>query len=97
MRYKPIKDLTWETAPDVVDPIILARILGIGQQKARDFFNDKTFPCKEGELIADRDAVHLWWQGLYRKNEKDSTIGMLLIEQRKMNRLLEQILGGVRK
>lgn len=99
MRYKPIKDLTWETAPDVIDPIILARILGIGQQKARNYFKSKTFPCMDDELIADKEAVHLWWQGLYRKNEKDSTIGMLLIEQRKTNNLLEKMFnksfGGV--
>ena len=34
MRYKPIKDLSWETAPDVIDPNILARILGIRTTKS---------------------------------------------------------------
>lgn len=92
MRYKPTQDLTWETAPDTLTPELLARILGIGVQKARKMFDDKTFPRLNDELIADKEAVHLWWQGMYRKNEKDTTIGMLLIEQRKTNRLLEEMM-----
>lgn len=53
----------------------------------------------DDELIADKEAVRLWWQGLYRKNDNNSTIGMLLIEQRKTNNILEKLLnksvGGV--
>lgn len=91
MRRKAIKDLEWSTAPDTLTPELLARILGIGRQKAREFFKDKTFPSVDG-LTADKEAVHLWWQGIYRKNEKDTTIGMLLLEQRKTNKLLEQLI-----
>lgn len=93
MRHKAKQDLTWNTAPDTLTPNILARILGVGTQKAREMFNDRTFPRQNEELKADKEAVRLWWQGLYRKNEKDSTIGMLLIEQRKTNKLLEKFIS----
>lgn len=97
MRRKAKQNLTWNTAPDTLTPETLARILGIGTQKARYMFDDRTFPRTGNELKADKEAVHLWWQGLYRKNEKDSTIGMLLIEQRKTNKLLEKFINYIER
>lgn len=97
MRRKARQDLTWSTAPDTLTPNILARILGVGTQKAREMFDYRTFPRQNEELKADKEAVRLWWQGLYRKNEKDSTIGMLLIEQRKTNKLLEKFINYIER
>lgn len=55
--------LTWQEAPDVINPYNLADILGIGENKAREIFNSKDFPrikCTGVKQIADKNAVRLW-------------------------------------
>lgn len=55
--------LTWEKAPDVINPYNLADILGIGENKAREMFNSQGFPRIKHtgvKQIADKNAVRLW-------------------------------------
>lgn len=55
--------ITWNEAPDIINPYDLADILGIGENKARDIFNSKDFPRIKGtgvKQIADKQAVRLW-------------------------------------
>lgn len=55
--------ITWNEAPDIINPYDLADILGIGENKARDIFNSKEFPRIKGtgvKQIADKQAVRLW-------------------------------------
>lgn len=59
--------LTWDNAPDVINPYNLADILGVGENKARDIFNSHGFPrirCTGVKQIADKNAVRLWCMGL---------------------------------
>lgn len=55
--------LTWEKAPDVINPYNLADILGVGENKAREMFNSQGFPRIKHtgvKQIADKNAVRLW-------------------------------------
>ena len=55
--------LTWEEAPDVINPYNLADILGVGENKAREMFNSQGFPRIKHtgvKQIADNNAVRLW-------------------------------------
>lgn len=55
--------ITWNEAPDIINPYDLADILGIGENKAREIFNSKDFPRIKGtgvKQIADKQAVRLW-------------------------------------
>lgn len=59
--------LTWDNAPDIINPYNLADILGIGENKARDIFNSQGFPRIKGtgvKQIADKQATRLWCMGL---------------------------------
>lgn len=55
--------LKWYEAPDIITPIDLTKILGIGESTAREMFNSKDFPRIKHtgvKQIADKQAVRLW-------------------------------------
>ncbi len=55
--------LTWEKAPDIINPYNLANILGVGENKAREIFNSQGFPRIKhtgAKQIADKNVVRLW-------------------------------------
>ncbi len=90
MNVKKEITMTWEEAPDTINPEIYARIRGIGAQTARDIFNSKGFPRIDGagtKQIADKTAVRLYDMGLNPKeNTKHSIEYLILLELRKLNK-----------
>ncbi len=59
--------ITWNEAPDIINPYDLADILGIGENKAREIFNREDFPRVKGtgvKQIADKQAVRCWCMNL---------------------------------
>ena len=89
MPRKKIKpSLTWEEAPDTVDPEIVSKILGCCQKKAEQYFKEKDFPVLEKiGLKADKEAARMYFQGFrVKQNQKLCIEQMMLIELRKMNR-----------
>lgn len=95
MRKKKEPSMTWEEAPDTIGPEELAKILGIGEPGARNKFDEKGFPRIPGLgnlRKADKNAARLYIQGINLKtNQKDSIIGLLLFEIKKLNVNLERI------
>ncbi len=59
--------LKWKDAPDTITPELLSRILGKSPVTTRKYFNEADFPKIKDDFIADKEAVRLWCQGLYKK------------------------------
>lgn len=56
----------WEDLPEVITPIDYADVMGIGEQKAREFFKSKGFPRLPGtgvKQLAYRDLVKRFSEG----------------------------------
>lgn len=56
----------WEDLPEVITPMDYAEVMGIGEQKAREFFKSKGFPRLPGtgvKQLAYRDLVKRFSEG----------------------------------
>lgn len=56
----------WEDLPEVITPMDYAEVMGIGEQKAREFFKSKGFPRVPGTGIKQlgyRDLVKRFSEG----------------------------------
>lgn len=67
---------TYQELPDTITPLDYADWRGIGENKAREIFNQKDFPRIKGtgvKQIADKRAVFLYDLGL-KEEEKEKTL-----------------------
>ena len=89
MNAKREITMTWDEAPDTINPEMYSRIRGISPQKARDIFNKKDFPRLESagvKQLADKTAVRLYDMGINTKTNARQGIEMLiLLELQKIN------------
>ena len=89
MNVKKEITLTWDEAPDTINPDMYAQIRGISPQKARDLFNTEGFPRLESvgnKQLADKTAVRLYDMGINPKsNQKTSIEFLILLELKKLN------------
>ena len=89
MNAKREITMTWDEAPDTINPEMYAKIRGICPQKARDIFNKKDFPRLESagaKQLADKTAVRLYDMGINPKTNAKQGIEMLiLLELQKLN------------
>lgn len=88
-KMKLKSTMTWEDAPDTITPVELAQILGIGENAARQKFDEKGFPRIPGLgniRKADKNAARLYIQGInIKENQKEAINSMLLFELKKLN------------
>lgn len=86
--------LTWDNAPDTITPYDLAKILGCGENTARNIFNQKNFPripCTGVKQIADKQMAHLWIRGFNNYNPTSVTLlNILEVLER-----IEKQIGGI--
>ena len=88
--------LTWEEAPETITPLDLAKILGIGQTKAREIFNSKGFPRIKGigvKQLADKKMAHLWIKGINVSSSNDALLISILDVLQEINAKLEVLNG----
>ena len=89
MKTKIEPTMTWEDAPDTITPDELSKILGIGEASARNKFDEKGFPKISGLgnlRKADKNMARLYLQGVnVNQNQKDTMLGLLLFELKKLN------------
>ena len=89
MNAKREITMTWDEAPDTINPDVYSKIRGISPQKARDIFNKKDFPRLESagtKQLADKTAVRLYDMGINTKtNAKQGIEVLILLELQKLN------------
>lgn len=64
--------ITYENLPDTITYIDYAKWRGIGENKAREYFNKKDFPrlrCAGTKVLADKRAVYMYDLNLYENKE----------------------------
>lgn len=89
--------LTWKEAPETITPLDLAKILGIGENKAREMFNRKDFPRIKGtgvKQIADKQVTHLWIKGFNISSNNNVLLVNILDVLQQINSKLEMIKNG---
>lgn len=97
MKVKKVSTMTWDEAPDTIDPIILAKILGIGIDAAKNKFNEPGFPKIQKKSIgnndrADKEVARLYIQGISIKDYPEKAIlAMILFELKKLNKNREEV------
>ncbi len=71
--------MKWEDAPDILTPVDLSQILGVGKTVSESMYHQKTFPKIQGtsKLIADKEAVRYWCMGI----DVETAIVKKIIEQ----------------
>ena len=81
--------MSWDEAPDIIDHIDLAKILGICPEMAKNKFDERKFPKISGlgtKRKADKEAVQLYLRGLYDKdNQKETKQNIILMELKKIS------------
>lgn len=84
MKHTIKPTLTWDDAPDTLDPETYAKIRGIGKNKAEEKFKEKNFPIIEGgKAIADKTAVRLYDMGINPKIQTKESINFLVYTELK--------------
>lgn len=89
--------LTWKKAPETITPVDLAKILGIGENKAREIFNSKGFPRVRGvgiKQLADKQMAHLWIKGINISSNDNVLLLNILDVLQQINSKLEMIKDG---
>ena len=72
--------LTWKEAPDTVDHITVAKILGCSPNTASKYFHEKDFPLLDKiGLKADKEAARLYFQGIKIKQNPKLNLDYLML------------------
>lgn len=98
MKVK-ISTKKWEELPEVITPLDYASVLGIGEHKARETFNSKSFPRVPNtgvKQLAYRDAARAFSEGRtnFSKTNNNDEVVKLLTEIKELLTDLTVIYGS---
>lgn len=88
--------LNWNDAPDTITPIHLAKILGCGNNTARNIFNAKDFPRIKYtgvKQIADKEMVHLWIKGVDTTSSANVMLNDIINILKRIEKSMEDLNG----